>query len=99
MEVAKAVDQQQPRCNTRIDKSGEESTDYPKKRMSKSMSKQTRAHGTAGKHAVREQLSNKNKETRPALKRQRQISVKSASLVNTVSSRSTRAIFCISGCG
>lgn len=101
LEVAKAVvDQQQPMCDTRIDNSGKESIEYPKEKTSKSMSKQKRDHKTAGKLAVIERLSNKNKEARPALRRQRQISVKSASLVNTVSSRPTRATtFCISGCG
>lgn len=86
-------------CYTRIDKSGKESIEYPKEKTSEGMSKKKRDHRTAGKHAIIERLSNKNKEPRPALRRQRPISVKSASLVNTVSSRPTRATSCISGCG
>ena len=84
-------------CYTRIDKSGKESIEYPKEKTSEGMSKQKRDHRTAGKHAIIKRLSNKNKEPRPALRRQRPISVKSASLVNTVSSRPTRATSCISG--
>lgn len=86
-------------CYTRTDKSGKESIEYPKEKTSEGMSKQKRDHRTAGKHAIIKRLSNKNKEPRPALRRQRPVSVKSASLVNTVSSRPTRATSCISGCG